>query len=221
MRISNLGKTTISRKPAFHRLSVSSYESTIAKSDSYPATWFPIDPLNKTGGIVTLLFLQSGNVKNVAEVTDPWFSATEARPVPEWTGLHLPNNSYYIAQDTAKVMGCSSKMQFCNPDLPEGRNCWDRSANNGTWNGIWPNLADRIIMNTQFQYFTYMFMGTIETPEGYYVTSGLPALRTRFTLDGVVQPSVIPSDRWQTELEYIFQTDLAAIQARGGRARER
>src|SRR3954469_2503445 len=126
-------------------------------SESYPGTWFPIDPLNKTSGIVTLLFLQAGNVKNVAKVTDPWFSATQARPVPAWTQLQLPNNSYYVAEDVAKVMACTSRMQVCNPDLPNGRNCWDRSAKNGTWAELWPNPADLKVMNTQFQYFTYMY----------------------------------------------------------------
>ncbi len=189
-------------------------EITNLTNDSSPDIWYPIAPLNKTNGIVSLLFLQSGAIKNVARVDDPWFSATLAQPVPSWTGLHLPNNSYYIAEDVARVMGCTSALQICNPDLPDGSNCWSGSTTNGTWESIWPNPADLHVMNAQYQYFVNMYDGTIETPEGYYTISGLPSLKTRFTLSGVVQPSIIPADRWQTELEYIFQTDLAALQAR-------
>jgi hypothetical protein len=69
-------------------------------------------------------------------------------------------------------------------------------------------------MATYSEYLLAMFAGTAWHPSSYYSIGGLTALLTRFTLAGLMQKAEIPSKRWQEEMEYMFQTNLAAAQAR-------
>jgi hypothetical protein len=75
-------------------------------------------------------------------------------------------------------------------------------------------MEDRTVMMTHYEFLTNMFGGSAAIPDDYYTTKGLPSLTTRFTLRGLLQSAKIPPDRWQEEAEYIFQTNLAAAQAR-------
>lgn len=166
--------------------------------------------------MVTLLFLESVNVKYYAKVPDPWFSAEVPKEIPAWVGLGLPNNTYYAADEIAGVLGCTSNMFICNPNLPDQDHCWDPYANSTTLieSKIFPDAGDQAFINAYQQYFMQMFSGTVHTPSAYYMIKGLPSLLTRFTLTGLMQPARIPSTRWQEEMEYMFQTNLAATQAR-------
>jgi hypothetical protein len=164
------------------------------------------------------MWLESSNVKHHSRVDDPWFTATSARDVPLWARSSM-GDKYYVPDDTAQVLGCSTNFQLCNPNAPEPNRCYDLatgsiSSIDSTFLEIWPKEKDRDIMVTYAQYLVAMFAGTTWHPANYYNVKGLTSLMTRFTLAGVMQTANIPSNRWQEEVEYIFHTNLAATQSR-------
>ncbi|KAF2127586.1 hypothetical protein P153DRAFT_387328 [Dothidotthia symphoricarpi CBS 119687] len=181
-----------------------------------PNSFSPISQLNKTNTVVQLMFLESTDVKYYAEVTDPWFLADSPKQVPAWLDLklELANNTYFATNRSAGVLACASTTEYCNPNLPSGRRCFNHGYDHGFWNEVWPNADDRAFVNGLLNYFGFLYGNTIYTPNGYYDIRGLPSLLTRFTLNGPMQPATIPSNRWQEETEFIFQTNLAAAQAR-------
>jgi hypothetical protein len=170
---------------------------------------------------LNLLWLESSNVKNFSPVDDPWFTAKSSRDTPLWakeTGI-MSGEHYYVTNETARVLGCSTNFELCNPALPEKSRCYDIMTGTMATSAPkflekWPNIEERDIMITYSQYLTAMLFGTAWSPHVYYWTKGLPSLLTRFTLSGVQQIANIPSKRWQEEMEYVFQSNLAAIQAR-------
>lgn len=172
--------------------------------------------MNKTQGYVSLMFLESPNVKYYAKVEDPWFSATTPFQAPDYmtAGINLVNNTGYVPDATAGVLACSTTMEFCNPALPGGRVCWDSIAGNVSWEKTWPNKEDQLIMNGFQQMLQVFFDFTAYAPEAFYAVNGLPSLLARYTLVGLLQPATIPPNQWQLETEYIFQSALAAAQAR-------
>ncbi|KAH7337348.1 hypothetical protein BKA66DRAFT_544411 [Pyrenochaeta sp. MPI-SDFR-AT-0127] len=180
---------------------------------SSPNDYQPIPQMNKTNGSVSLLFMQSSRIKYYAPVLDPWFLATTPAAAPSWLDLGLTNNTYYIPDEPAQVLGCTTKMQFCNPDMPANSNCWNTHAARSVAD-IWPNKEDQNVMNGYIDHFETNFAGTIGSPQFYYTLNSLSSLKTRFTLNGLMQPAIIPNGRWQEETSYIFQTNLAAAQAR-------
>lgn len=164
------------------------------------------------------MWLESSNVKHQYSVEDPWFKATSPKDVPEWAQSTI-GERYYVADDTAQVLGCSTNFELCNPNSPVPKRCHDiatgtlaTSAQN--FLEMWPSENDRDVMVAYSQYLVTMFAGTSWIPDSYYVIKGLPALLSRFTLAGLMQSAKIPRNRWQEELEYIFQSNLAAAQAR-------
>jgi hypothetical protein len=196
-----------------------------------------IPQLNVTGYTTSLLWLQSSNIKYYAPVEDPWFKATSPRTVPSFLqpvfDITLPDNRYYVADEPARVMGCKTAVNFCNSGSSGERRCYDSGVEGHDWADIWPNQNDQVVMKGFFQFVMYMFDGTARDPEVYCknhtsasenttdsilqtkdTTTGLASLKTRFTLRGLMQPATIPTNRWQEEMEYIFQTNLAATQAR-------
>lgn len=164
------------------------------------------------------MWLESSNVKHQSSVDDPWFKATSERVVPEWAQSTI-GDKYYTADDTAQVLGCSTNFELCNPKSRGPKRCHDLATGTLATSAqnfleVWPDVNDRDVMVAYSQYLVTMFAGTSWLPDSYYTIKGLPALITRFTLAGLMQSDKIPANRWQEELEYIFQTNLAAAQAR-------
>jgi hypothetical protein len=170
----------------------------------------PIPQLSKTGGEISLLLLESSHIKYYAKVEDPWFKATSPKVLPSWLPLNLTDNQYYVAESPG-VLGCTTIVQMCNP---AEKRCYDPFSKKAKFADVWPDAKDRAIMMAYYQVLMNLFQGTVVLPQGYYTTSGLPSLITRFTLNRILQSAKIPTNRWQEEMEYIFQTNLAAAQAR-------
>lgn len=169
--------------------------------------------MNKTNSTVSLMFLESSRIKYYAPVLDPWFLATTPRQAPLWLDLPLPNRTYYVADEPVGVLGCSTKMMFCNPDLPTDTGCWHTNTELSL-PAIWPKAEDQAVMNGYIDFFETIFQGLVSLPQAYYTKNSLSSLKTRFTLNGLMQSAIIPNERWQEEMEYIFQANLAAAQAR-------
>jgi hypothetical protein len=148
-------------------------------------------------------------------------------------GITLPGNHYYVADEPARVLGCKTAVKFCNFASSGERRCYGSGVEEHPWADVWPNKSDQVVMRGYLQFLMSMFDGTAHDPEVYCkdhlsageattdslhqtidTTKGLPSLKTRFTLRGLMQPAQIPPTRWQEEMEYIFQTNLAATQAR-------
>lgn len=174
--------------------------------------------MNNTPAYTSVLFLDSSRILNYAPVTDPWFAATESRSVPSWVGVSVPNMTYYITTAIPTALGCTDIYQLCNPSLPEAKRCWEPTGYSkpspNKWEDVWQDKYDDAFMNAIDNYFRGVFIGTTLGAESYHQIASLPALTTRFTLNGLLQPATIPQDRWKQEVEYIFTASLAAIQAR-------
>lgn len=164
------------------------------------------------------MWLESSSVKNLAKVEDPWLSATSPRVLPEWfienSALNWPENRYYVAEEPAGVLGCTTVAEICNPNTLDEKRCMNPffdSSNSGL--KAWADRNDHAIISAYVQYLIYGVYGLSPVPDIFYDIQGLPALMTQFTLNGAAQVAEIPFNRWQEEMEYIFQSNLAAIQA--------
>ena len=205
------------------------------RTPTLPIQYIP--QLNVTGYATSLLWLQSSNIKYYAPVEDPWFKATSPRAVPSFLepvfSITLPDDRYYVADGPARVLGCTTAVNFCSSASSGERHCYEPGVKGHSLADVWPKQNDQVVMRGYVQFLTYMFDGTANDPQVYCknhtsasenttdsilhtadTTTGLPSLKTRFTLRGLMQPATIPANRWQEEMEYIFQTNLAATQAR-------
>ncbi|KAH7130062.1 hypothetical protein B0J11DRAFT_522347 [Dendryphion nanum] len=163
-----------------------------------------IPALNRTSSLVSLMFLDSTEVFNAHRVTDPWFFATKRQS-------NISNPIIFTADEPAGVLGCETSYEYCNADLPQNQSCENVFALSRTGVELWPDLQQNMEV---VAFLLALGNPSIVSPHHYYQFKALSPLLTRHTLsiDGM-QYDPLPKTRWKEEVEYIFQANLAAMQA--------
>jgi hypothetical protein len=173
----------------------------------------PLPQLDRPDARTSLLFLESSGVLYINRTEDPWFAATTAGTMnvaiqEAVSGLQ----EFHVANEPAGVLGCATQRFYCNPELPEDKRCVNILGpyDLGLLSKLWPNEADQAILRGTI---APIHIDAASHPEVFYLASSLPTLLTRFTLLGPWQTDTIPSNKWQQEMEYIFQGTLTSLQS--------
>lgn len=140
--------------------------------------------------------------------------------------------SQFLLCKHASPSECANFGLGLDQDMEQLRELWPRTADRAAV------LGYRIALQKTFQgpVLFYGFPGkrfftTIRRPNGSRNSSesisaymstfcladmrylGIPSMLSRFTMSNSLQLDILPSNRWQQELEYTFQAELAALQS--------
>lgn len=151
-------------------------------------------------------------------VTDPWFAASTPLSVYyNDTSEGGSGGEFFVADEPASVIACATTTEICNPLLKEGPRCVTAFQNDTlreTLATIWTNDDDRAGVQGAL---TFLAEASVFDADMFYTMPSLPTLQTQYSLSGPlsgpVQGDLIPSDRWQLEMVFIFQASLASLQA--------
>jgi len=177
---------------------------TIPRSVSALSPWEPIPDFTRTDADVSVHFLNQNDVRYLAPVYDPWFSANGTYTVTSG------NTTIYLSDYWVKIVACAEQYIICNPSAskcssPTGvLGLAKHVARNSTlgWNPAQFATADRI------------FAALINTDVGNIATNlGAGALWANNLLMGNLSPG-LPDNQWQMEVLGWFQTSLAKFQVR-------
>ncbi|KAF2002997.1 hypothetical protein P154DRAFT_573407 [Amniculicola lignicola CBS 123094] len=185
-----------------------------------PASGCNLDSCRNSGlyrndSLVSVIHLGSTDIINVYKTEDPWFNASTPVAVPWDSQMELGFKEYYVASEPARVLGCATQISYCDPELPKTIGCREAFVDEAAEKGskeLWPDPQARAkVRGLQYALSSFRTFA----PGDYYSSKSIPSLLTRFSMtsDGL-QPVAIPKDRWKEEVEYIFQTNLAAMQSR-------
>ncbi|KAF2664606.1 hypothetical protein BT63DRAFT_443666 [Microthyrium microscopicum] len=189
------------RRFEYSLFSLSSYQNTSATGANKNGAWRPIDALDPSLGDNSISFLSLNDIGFSKPVNDTWFSAKTPLQVIPGGGMN------YFRDDPIRAMGCVTKHQICNIV----------SAKCTPLAGIYPTLSsylklwdteDRVYMNRS----VLNSFGTQPSLSPPGIGSQPSQLLANGWL-GLIYP--LPTNQWQTEVEYWFQLYLATIQGNG------
>ena len=156
---------------------------------------------------VSLIFLDGSEIYYFNKSEDPWLAATT--PLQDETGSPMT----WLSDEPAGVLGCASKRMLCKAGSRDSDECVSIFGLNKTVDGdlktLWPDLQDRLFLAPLVAMLDDRGSGVLED---FYRISGAPSLLTRKTLMVNCQAAVVPPDRWQEEVTYLYRTALATMQ---------
>jgi hypothetical protein len=132
-------------------------------------------------------------------IKDPWFSAN--RPFQNVEGK---SDKYYLRDDPGRVVGCYSRMQYCNPDASSDRKCTELGARlpmTDSADALWQNDVQKSL----FGWFIKGGDRQVYTPSSFL--DGEALLASRGT-----EEAAFPDNQWELEFEHWFQYILASKQ---------
>lgn len=116
----------------------------------------------------------------------------------------------YIRDDPVRVLGCSSRYQYCNPNLEPNDRCTPLHGIVSTSTlakGLWRTEKQKALFNWSANAILYNAVGIPEV----ILSLGVSALTSRYKLTGASQ-GPLPDNQWQLEVEHWFTTMLASLQ---------
>ncbi|KAF2269673.1 hypothetical protein CC78DRAFT_612033 [Lojkania enalia] len=162
----------------------------------------PIGDLQKDDADVSLRVLQS-SASYVGPVHDPWFKATRQYP--------HGNNTFYLADDVATVLGCIEQYQFCNatkctslgPLPPVGQPVSENQSvisvlNYNSIQAATYNLLWKIMAITRTEYFTMNLQDSLLLARDHLL--GQSTLSTQ-----------LPDNQWETEVQMVYNMSLSLM----------
>jgi hypothetical protein len=177
----------------------------------------PSPEVSRSDATVSFLFLSAPGIIYDREITDPWFSATT--PIDDdmyttITGHSSSGTKYYISEQPATVLGCTSQRFYCNPDLPEDKQCMNIDVKGDNIKDGIPRLWPDPVQRASFYGAMTSMRGLLTAdPHDFLESSGLPSLMARFSLVDGTQVSIDAEKQWQKEMEFTFQAHLVSIQS--------
>lgn len=121
-----------------------------------------------------------------------------------------PQESDYFRDDPARTLGCVSKYQFCNPNLPKASSCTPLAgiyAVSDPFLALWETEEDQIYINWTYSGILNMAAGVSDIP-GNLGTTSLLAVNTLF--EGIQLG--LARNQWELEVENWFATSMADLQ---------
>lgn len=177
----------------------------------------PIPALWANTTDVSLFFLSANDIKFSTACNDPWYAATTVAHEIDPTGASGNTTvTYYIRDEPARVLGCTSQYQFCNPDFKPGES--GKSAKSCTplagmyraiavADALWQTDGQRDLFNA---FINGIFLDISDLRETVSV-AGIASLTARESLqDGLQGP--LPDKQWQLEVENWYGATLADMQ---------
>ncbi|KAF2690971.1 hypothetical protein K458DRAFT_398912 [Lentithecium fluviatile CBS 122367] len=170
----------------------------------------PIAPLNRSDGMLWLMFLSASGVAFLNPTDDPWFSAHVNTADKLWDPITNDWKPLVGTDQPAGVLGCSAQTQFCTSDTSH---CEPLDAADAILgrpiSDLWPNPDDQAAIEWAKKALLFSFSPGI----GDFLTQlGSSPLLTRFMLSYGLQMGVLPPNQWQKEMEHLFQAQLVSYQ---------
>ena len=166
--------------------------------------WEPIPDFVRTDADVSVLFLSQNDVRHLAPVYDPWFSANGTY------NETIDGNTFAFEDYFVRAMACAEQYVLCNPSASK---C---SSPTGLF-GLFKHVAlNRTLGWNRAQFATADRISMALANTGVFNTVGnlgSGALWANNLLMGNLSPG-LPDNQWQIEALGWFQTNLAKLQAR-------
>ncbi|KAL9088457.1 MAG: hypothetical protein Q9165_006181 [Trypethelium subeluteriae] len=187
--------------------------------DFIPVPELGPEGVGKEGIDIMLFFLSANRLLFLQPVDDPWYSAHRGPIDYTLTSDGTQGNvvSFWFADNPANVLGCTSQVQFCNPDaVPKGCSPLMSFSDltlpllTGAGNSsIIPYLEEpQAQAFTTFVKITVSYGSTINDITGTLGATALTAPRTMTSLG----QGPVAFNQWQSDVEYWFTTQLAGYQ---------
>ncbi|KAF1955428.1 hypothetical protein CC80DRAFT_474937 [Byssothecium circinans] len=191
-----------------HELSAVFYDGAEGVSEVFDFS--PIPQLRVKDAETTLLFLTGQGIGFSGAVDDPWFSAHQ-----QWRRDLGSNNLTgsgvfsYLPDEPASTLGCTQQVQFCNPNLPAGKNCEPLQ-------GFTASAAHNQSLWSKEQLEALNWVESVFDQErvklaNFVTFSGSSVLTARYNQVGFVS-SPLPDNQWQIEVEHLVGAFLSSLQ---------
>lgn len=160
-----------------------------------------------------LFFLSANNIFFTAPVDDLWYSAHQQLSPLQNTGTDAGQIPAYQADYPANVIGCTTRYQYCNPNLPIETGCVAPfSPTRKTTTEHVRSIFKTERQQDLFENFAQILQLAPSMSIGTVVDSlGVGALKSRNTLGRGVQ-APLPANQWQLEVQSWVSTVLAGQQ---------
>jgi hypothetical protein len=171
------------------------------------ANFVPIPKLVRSDAMVTVVFLGHSGILYMNKTDDPWMRADK------------PANSsgapidLYSAGGEFGVMGCMTERYFCNPDLGLDRaDCFNNFGPTYDIEKYWPDPEDEAVMRPLMDYLNY---GAAGMSDDMYAANDASVMLSAKTISSSsnVQLDALPSNQWQLERIYNYESGMAALQS--------
>ncbi|KAH8896772.1 hypothetical protein GQ53DRAFT_819035 [Thozetella sp. PMI_491] len=179
-------------------LTTKTYIIANGKVDRGASQFVPIDSILRNDSDVSLFFLSGNGVWFTQPSDDPWYRARN-KVFEQYSTTGSTSIPLYAFDEPASAMACVQQHQFCNPSLPDGKQCGPlasrfdalvRSAplfrtNNGTFS--------RFKFITQNLYSGYFSLFNVLSALGPQTLSSQRSLQTGFQ-------APMDQDQWQQDV---------------------
>ena len=159
---------------------------------------------------ITLLFLSANDVMFVEPSDDSWYSA-HMRLKANSTGYSANNNiSIYLRDDPVRVLGCTSQVQWCNPNLEPNSSCTPLTGAfpaQALAEGLWQTQNQKALSH----WVTTLTRYSIADLSLIARHLGVSSLTSRYKLLQNLQGPLV-TNQWQLEMEHWFSIVLADLQ---------
>lgn len=155
---------------------------------------------------------------------DPWYAATTLMDaaaaiidviIPS-EALANTTGGYYVRDEPARVLGCTSQYQYCNPISKSGKSgkpgksCtplagWYQAT--AASFALWSNDGQRNLFNASLQ----KILGHGSSIDDIVKSANIASLKAREKLQGGLQ-GPLPDNQWQLEVENWYGGSLAVLQ---------
>jgi hypothetical protein len=178
-----------------------------------PALW-----ANETD--VMLFFLSANDIKFFKPCDDPWYAATTLAREFDPTGLSGNTTvTYYVRDEPARALGCTSAYQFCHPDISSGKSGESGESGKSCTSlagyyrataaalALWQTDEHKALFNAS----VYNILTDVSDLRDIAAVAGIASLKAREILqDGLQGP--LPNNQWQREVENWYGATLAQLQ---------
>lgn len=144
-----------------------------------PGNFTPIPALWANETDVMLFFLSANDVKFLNACDDPWYAATTIAHEYDPTGASGNTTvTYYVRDEPARVLGCASRYQFCNPDSKSGKSCTPLAGfypATAAADELWRTDGQRDLFNAS----VYNILAGVVDLRGIVSVAGIASLKAR------------------------------------------
>lgn len=191
------------------------------------AAFEPIDELVRTDADVILTFLSGNGVITIKPLLGDWYRSAD-EPVTIYGADVTGEGGFeaYLPSEPASPMGCVSQYQFCSTEYPGLTGCGPlgslREAAAGAtpfFNTSYEEFATFVTsgnagsaQTARYDYFVTVFFGISKSFDTILKQLGSAGLLSQKTIIGS-QQVVLPTNQWQLDMRYLWDTSLATVQA--------
>ncbi|KAF2183496.1 hypothetical protein K469DRAFT_689964 [Zopfia rhizophila CBS 207.26] len=170
----------------------------------------PIPQLMRDDADTSLFFLSAQGIGFVESVDDLWFAAHEKWLVPISSTEEKASKQLYLTDEPASTMGCTTQLQFCNPNLPKDKRCEPLRGVNANANRIEGLWSEKQL--TRIAWAAQTMRQGFFIPNNFAAFIGTSVLSARYNLAmGVNGP--LPPNQWELEVEHLVGASLASLQS--------